>query len=182
MKIEDLKKFCSIDDSRHSLHEPFTIKAFTYATNGCIAVRVPQIAEVIQATRGLQPESIETLFSEIDPTTEYFSFVQNKLPKTKIREEECKDCNHDCPCCVCRESCEVCEGTGSYKMRESETIFIDGVPFDSFYLNLIQQLPGVVISRKCEDGKPMPFKFESGDGLLMPLRPGQKGTIKNFHK
>jgi len=46
MNADDLKKYCSKDETRPYLHEPFSRGEWTYATNGHIAVRVPKLADV----------------------------------------------------------------------------------------------------------------------------------------
>lgn len=102
-----------------------------------------------------------------------------------------------CPTCDHTSDCDDCDGTGQIRLAEGEPqewcqeCDGDGVDWRSpsgetryvviakntmiqlRYAAWIKSLPGHRISlaeRAKDDGRPLPFTFDGGDGLLMPVR------------
>lgn len=167
----DLKKFCGTDTWRTYLHEPFSRDEYTYATNGHIIVRVPRVAEIGEVPRILAPEKI---FAPLP--ADGWRTLRVALPPA-APPKECGACydgyEHDCPGCTCE--CYECKGTGLDEPNLSTEI--GGVIFDLKYIRMIAELPGVEIY--VTDGKsPTFFRFEGGDGALMPMLGGFENHVK----
>jgi hypothetical protein len=159
----DLQTFCIAKDSgRYSLESPFSRGDWTYATNGHIAVRVPRRADVDEGST-----SVERLGWAPSNAT-YVSAPRFELPRSP--EVDCEKCDgrgtkHDCPGCSCK--CEHCDGTAVEP--EKFTVGIGEGIFSAKFLRLILGLPGVELG-PIHSREPMPFRFEGGEGLLMPMR------------
>ncbi len=164
----DLKPFCSTDEFRPTLMQPWSRGAYTYATNGHILVRVARRDDV--------PENEEA--PDVEKTVEKArldeaSFV--RLPLIDLPPEEKSECQacegrgteHDCPDCTC--DCEVCNGSGEESSDLNSSVGLFGIPFAMRNARLILSLPGVEISRPQGHLSPMPFRFEGGIGMSMPL-------------
>lgn len=161
----DLKKFCGTEWSRKYFHEPFSRGEYTYATNGHIMVRVPRVAKIGEVPRTPNPDRIfapmpadgwRPLRGELPPIapTEECSYCYG----SGFLDEDEGDCGLDCL---------ECDGTGLVEPKVSTEI--GGVIFDMKYIRMIAELPGVEIV--ITDGKsPSFFRFEGGDGALMPMR------------
>jgi hypothetical protein len=98
-----------------------------------------------------------------------FSRVTFSPLPANLLPEKCWRCEgrghkHDCPDCRC--TCEYCDGTGKLS---PPTVRIGRVPFAALYVDLIQKLPGTEIGKPKHAPKPLPFRFEGGEGLLMPM-------------
>jgi len=64
-------------------------------------------------------------------------------------------------------TCENCGGSG--KVFEHKPIDVFGVMIADFYLSLVGDLPGVEIG-VFEPDHPVRFRFDGGDGLIMPRK------------
>jgi hypothetical protein len=179
----DLMKFCGIDDVREFLHTPFSDKDYTYATNGHVCIRVPLIEEWKDKTAPINPN--EKLFKDLG---RYRTFIPiPAVPETALFEQcpECRDTVNQCETCggsgeiECSEcnqirECEDCEGpcykcSGSGKVYTEKNTPIRISVFNQAYVWLISQLPNCQISIIEKNGMAY-FKFDGGDGCLMPLR------------
>lgn len=106
---------------------------------------------------------------------------------------ECERCGHECSGCDGKRVvpgspgddgytvCGVCGGTG---LREAMfPVVLRIAPdfhqmFDRAYLRKIAALPGVVFrGDRAEYGVPLRFKFDGGEGCLMPVRDPLMGRI-----
>jgi hypothetical protein len=162
----DLKPFCSTDETRYYINEPFTEGEWTCATNGHIIVRVPKID-------GVGPCQYEKMNTEkVMPETggiEFTALTEIAIPAVTFTV--CEACHgdqvHDCPGCEC--VCEECDGTGQISSDEHSTEFVRGVPFCRHYIRMLLTLPGIQIPVQPIAKQPMPFKFDGGEGALMPL-------------
>lgn len=150
---EQLLKFCAGSNSRYQwMSKPWSEGHYTYATNGCIIVRIPRISEIDE-----DPSSASAveLFAKSRPC-----LWVDLLPE--LSEPEYKECS------VCEgKGCDDCNGIGKYEVLAKTEI--DGIFFNNSYLRLIKNLPG------CKFGpvsgkKPAWFEFDGGDGFLMPMR------------
>jgi hypothetical protein len=76
--------------------------------------------------------------------------------------------HYDCASCHC--ACGFCSGTGKivgidYKLVEIEVAF-----YSPKYISWLQSLPGLELDRIPPGVKPLRFRFDGGEGLLMPCR------------
>jgi hypothetical protein len=162
----DLTKFCSDSERRPTLQKPFTFGDFTYATDGAICVRVQALPDAELATKS--SPAAHKLFDDIGGHS-FFGIEDLQFPRETHTTEDCDRCQHECPTCECWQGCEHCDGEGRVVRIESDPIVINGVPFDPHYIRLIKDLPSVEFAKEPKVGKAARFKFEGGDGLVMPL-------------
>lgn len=146
-KMIDLKKFCRKSHYAEILTEPFSDNDYTYASDGCIIIRVDKIPKIIKT--GIPGKAAE-LFEEnkineneiwIDPPK--FEIIERNCSKCKGTGKitVCEECegvgslefsnsynDYDVECKSCfgknikNEKCEACEGTGKYKEYSSPVI------------------------------------------------------------
>ena len=167
MTISELKRFCGRDPFRPYLDNPISRGEWTYATDGHIAVRVPRTEKTIDTPNYYPP--IETL-PFADAKTIFTPVPNIIFPETDMRE--CERCNgrgrqHDCPNCMCE--CENCAGTGME--YEQVSVGIGAAVFNAKYIALILRLPNLQFAAP-QKVDPMMFRFDGGDGLIMPMRGG----------
>lgn len=160
----ELMPFCSTEDSRKNLMNPWSRDGFTWASNGFILIRVayrdsvppnpkaPGVKEVMKCHVG-------AVFSELPSV---------KWPYTP-REDTCLSCRgrrfkHDCPSCYCK--CLQCEGTGLDYQPVSVTI--RGTAFSVRYIKMIIDIPGLEFyaSKKYLSNGYYPFRFQGGIGVI----------------
>jgi hypothetical protein len=147
---------------------PFSLNGHSYATNGHIAVRVPRRPDI--------PENKEAPSAERLPWD--FSRVKfGPLPQPELLSVTCGFCGglghkHECPDCRCE--CKHCNGSGKIiPPRNAVRVRIGKAVFAGQYIEWIQALPGLEIG-KPKPSRPLPFRFEGGEGLLMPVRGRQQ--------
>lgn len=164
----DLMPFCSRDSFRSaSIGEPFSREEWTYATNGHVMLRLPRRDDV--------PERADAPVAEkVWPTTPEPVF---RAPKVSIlpipKEVECNACEgrgtkHDCPDCAC--VCKTCGGTGHVSDDAKSAVRIGEIDIATRYARLLMTLPGLLISDPPKDAYVFQFRFDGGEGILMPLR------------
>jgi len=176
MSVE-LQKFCE-NATNCRIKRPFNKGPWTYATNGHIMIRVPLIA----GFRDDGPNAEKLYDDAMKADGECVAFAIPALPPVTIDSEECSKCNgsgskHDCPGCTCE--CEECEGAGEVKTNSDKAISVQigKVPFACEYIRLLGELPGLCLREPAEE-KALLFKFDGGEGMLMPLRTTRLKTIK----
>jgi hypothetical protein len=161
----DLELFC--DPTRREpggrdLSVPFSLNGHTYATNGHIIVRVAQRPAVPENKEAPNIEKLERLPWD-------FSRVKfGPLPECGPLDDKCLACagtghEHRCPDCRCE--CKFCDGSG----KRRPIVRIGKVAFNGQYVEWMRALPGLEIG-KPRRSRPLPFRFEGGEGLLMPRR------------
>jgi hypothetical protein len=162
----NLKPFCSTDQHRPYIMQPFSRGEFTYATDGRLMVRVPRRAEVPEVDTAPQAERV---FPK-PPATAFRPAAKVELPPpTSVECEICegRGMQHDCPDCTCE--CEPCDGTGKISSDVEVSLSIGGVPFGLRYVRPIMALPSLEIAVPVNGGKsPLEFRFDGGDGIIMP--------------
>lgn len=169
----ELDKYCGDDGFRTYLSEPFTVGEFSYATDGRIIVRVPKRDDVPGTVKiGI---AIEAPFKGIDKAQ--FGPLPHKPipPLPPSTEQDCDECDgrkteHDCPDCEC--PCHSCNGTGLEIITPQVSTTIRGGIFNLKYVALMLELPGVLVQSDWAGGaeEPMFFKFDGGDGAIIPRR------------
>lgn len=158
----DLKPFCGDNDIRYYLNEPFSEGEFTYATNGHILIRVPRRDDI--------PE--EKTMSDRAPKL-FVDFAMQKsldipeVPAPEMVDCECVTSNGDLSETEVLQKCEDCGGTFKVELW-GVGIDLGDSRFALRYLRLLKTLPNCKISPNGQ--KQAPFKFDGGDGLLMPMR------------
>lgn len=149
--------------------KPFTISPHTYATDGRIMVRVPEIhgADIIDARTTV---NVAYLFRDpVDLSRE----IQVADITVDAPMETCGRCDGDgkYECGTCgheHDPCPECAGRGE-KVPGSTRIKIGGAEFLFRYVRILKTLAGCSIVVNGMD--PAAFRFDGGDGLLGPVRP-----------
>jgi hypothetical protein len=172
MSNVDLQQFCGDETGISYLMRPWSFNDWSYATDSHIVVRIPRRAD--DAAAG--PDHPAALKAE-----KYFADLPGgdfvPLPAVTIPTDKTFDCDecggtgrdHLCPSCKC--VCEECGGTGTDKSPlGSISVGIGDFVIAAKYFLLLHQLPGCLISTRAIDDGPISFKFDGGEGLLMPLR------------
>ncbi len=168
MRLED---FCATeDDPRWRLHTPFTFGAWSYATDGAIAVRVPalpdypiagadhkiatRLAEIFE--RSTQAEPLQSLQVSDRSASEVCRNCQGKGTITECATccgqggdfndvdkewEDCIDCNGRGVFTGGGERCEECDGNGTLKWTAAARIGEYWIALD--YLALLELLPSL---------------------------------------
>lgn len=166
---EILKNFTG---ERIELSEPFTVGDFTYATNGAIMVRISKLHGFSAGNDG-HPKNIDVVWKQF-PTTET---EWTKLPEDDRDPivERCKKCygtgDHGCLVIGCEDThpCGTCGASGKVETDREE--IIEHRKFNARFLDKIAKLPNAKIAAKFGlERDPLPFRFDGGEGLLMPLR------------
>lgn len=173
----DLQPFCGTEETRFYLMKPFSRNGFTYATDGCIMVRValrPDIPDVDKAFNQDKPlEGVEAA-SFFRPSFE--------LPPAPAEMGECHTCSgrgydHDCPDCEC--ICEKCNGSGDMDPERRKSADIGPNTYSLHYARLMLSLPGIALAAlpSKPNDKPLLFRFNGGVGALMPMRGNREEHI-----
>jgi hypothetical protein len=169
----DLQQFCSTEKYRPYLHAPSSLGNFTYATNGHIIIRVKRLSNVPENSSF--PDT-ERLFAANYRDSEFRPMVSGTLPPLIIDEAEtCDACDgtgfqHRCPDCQCE--CSGCGGAGKVRTTSDNdtSVSINGAVFDIRYVRMLQSLPGTLIESLPRKEEAMSFRFDGGEGMLMPMR------------
>jgi hypothetical protein len=171
MSEVDLTWFCGKDDCRVYLNAPFSLGAFTYATDGHIIVRVARVDGVADIEAENMKRQLPTMFPE-RPTTPVVAIPD--VPA--MIEGECSCCRgegiHEIECHRETYDCKECDGTGRLMVEPGESryprIAVSNTWFAPKYLRLLKTLPNVELHPN--EQLPAYFGFDGGDGLLMPMR------------
>jgi len=163
----DLQPFCEPASSdRTAFKMPFSIGEFTYATNGKIIVRVPRRDDVPE--RDDAPKNASKLFDENKCAGNF-----QPLPDfPKPTRETCLKCEGGgrCRCDTCGDehSCGNCGGDGTVR-GEIVKVKIGDQIVSNHWLALIAALPNPTIANALQKDHALTFRFDGGDGLLMPM-------------
>ena len=199
--MKDIQKFCCVADPRSALRQLIRLGEYIYATNGHIAIRIPD------------DKSLEA--SDGEETAKYARHIDNFITKGRQLHfapfapdlpsaEPCLVCSGVGMVCVCSEcdgdgefdygthlyECKECDGSGAVQgvhpdthcwncdgLGEAPAVSLDylnGV-MAVRYARLIASLPGVEFAWSPElNDEELPrmghFRFEGGEGALMPMR------------
>lgn len=183
---QELIPFCSTDETRPSLRQPYTRGGYTYATDGRIAVRVPAIDGIpdrVPAIDGIpdveRAPDCEGVFRTLTPTDAPWQPIPTDLP-------ELPD-GHECPECNGRAEvrwsyrdkdgdkhersfeCPVCDGDGVIEGRPVPMPW-QGLTLDARRVAKFAALPGPVEFQAPSDPyEPVRVRFNGGIGLFMPM-------------
>lgn len=165
----DLQPFCGTEETQYYLMKPFSRDGFTWATDGCILIRVaqregiPDIEQKLNVSKPIENIDAKTFFTP--------SF---KLPPAPTETGPCPSCEgrgyaHDCPDCECE--CERCNAQGTLDSEILISTKVGGNFFSLKYVRQVLSLPGVEVSASADkNDAPLFFRFDGGVGVLMPLR------------
>ncbi len=194
MKI-NLQQFCSTEDIHTLFMAPFNIGEYTFATNRHVIARVPKIDEYDKHDVGITAESILEIIKQAEKATGLIPLVDWEKPDLK----ECGDCDgtgrvNVCTECkgvgelssVYAEPCEKCETSGVIPGTEKDCPYCKGkgkkFPFFkpsligngiyacAEYIVQIESLPNPRIGVSGTPEDVIPFSFDGGIGLLIPMR------------
>lgn len=193
----DFTSFLSKGEDRVKLETPVHIGQWTYFSNGRIAVRLPRLPDTTETDD--PPKIDKTFATEIDEREFTFAPLEKletrlrdcracdntgKTRDTKPCPEcegegtiNCSHCGHDHECNRCYGegtvlrsntsiTCPDCE-RAKHNVRVTQHLWIDGKYFEK-----IAALPNPMIGTALIGTEPraIPFRFDGGDGLIMPLR------------
>ena len=156
----NLKPFCAKPGGRYSLDAPFVIGGWLYATDGAVIVRIPATSEPDVGLERKVPRKLEAYLPTVADDATWHAF-----PKVK----ECLPCaGHgfiDVPCPTC--------GQDTKKMCECKATAIRLGPAEvaEYYASLIASLPGVQYVKPATANDIVRFRFDGGEGSVMPLQP-----------
>jgi len=188
--LELLKRFCSDRGEIHDMSEPYTIGAYTYASSNHIAVRVPVIREIMDNCEAPETDKLawhHAKANQFGPLPDY----------SLDQADPCQLCLGT----GLVKACPECEGEGlvvlenDYHTYTAESDFVcpdcEGQKLDLDFvvpyhkiglkardLELIKTLPGVEIAPPVIDVEnfiyePVMFRFDGGEGLVMPTTTGK---------
>lgn len=157
MNITELKRFCSTDDSRISIQAPWTHDGYTWATNGHILVRVPEMVDVPENT--FAPDCSKLLAKQPQAVT-WFLVPKCSMPAPLLCQW-CSGTSKDKR--NRRRKCNECKGSRTVE-NDIANLMVSGTCFAKRYLALIQ---GWKIA---PNGKgPAWIRHSDALGLLMPI-------------
>lgn len=196
MDEQTLLKFCAKSgEIRNYMTTPIRRNGFIYATNGHIAVCIPDdgsfsgentseipsfrfVHDAMEILADDQFKTIDVSMPEVEP-------CKTCGGTRKVRK--CGDCdgdgvfqhgNHDYECLECdgdgwvigegNQDCPDCDGTGSDKYQ---TVKVEHQHLAVRYVELMNTLPSVRLYTPPDNGKTCFFKFDGGFGAVIPCRP-----------
>lgn len=176
--VINLQQFCGREWPRPWLGKPFRFGNESIATNGHILVKVP--ARDGDAPPDKAPKTLDGYLTKIferAPDLTYSPAPPVTLPPEEApKVVECDDCDgrgydHDCPECTC--TCDACAGSGKQIVEEKVSTNFCGGLFRLDYVRQVVSLPDLKLAVGSSDfnkSVPLLFKFDGGEGALMPLR------------
>lgn len=192
--VTDLYSFCSKD--KPSTMQPWNDGDYTYASDMRLVIRVPSLAE--GQCRPDAPKNAAKLFLAgnkanwqallplPEPETTPCKYCNGKGKQFKA----CPDCGgsgkRHCDSCGNEHAdCRLCAGTGeSSEYKDATCLNCNGAgtlptlqivcigeqPVNVELLRMIHSLPGLEICNSLSDLEPLHFRFDGGEGLLMPVK------------
>lgn len=108
MTLEQIKKFCSLNDSREFLRRPFREGDYIVASNGHIAVRVA-ISEALSAIEPCAVEKAKVCFGDVIDKAFRHDMEFHPIPVLPPAKQ-CRQCRGTGKA----YKCESCEGNGEF--------------------------------------------------------------------
>jgi hypothetical protein len=173
-----------------NMSQPWSVGAFTYATNGHLAVRMPRVPEIPERKNVIMIE--ERLIWDHESLLDYLPLPPYDLEgRQRCSLCTCPECDgegeviaetdyneYEVTCKTCNGGelvpgdeegvpCRRCNGTG----KDFDFAVAWGAGFISAYLlEMIKDLPGVQLSPTGDGMTPWRFIFHGGVGLIMPRK------------
>lgn len=171
-KAAYLRAFCATTNERN-LDRPFSFGAWTYATDGVIALRVPRVDEIPNAG-AIDKDSTAAKVSAMPFPADSANGAPTNLCRFPIPTLPAK-IFEPCPERVtlgdatCPKTCPECGGTGRVSTVQRVTIGVHD--FGSEYLRAMKMfLRGVKTNQPMSGVGRLVFTFEGGSGLLQALK------------
>ncbi len=185
-----LEVFCG-EYEKHK--KPFSGGNYVYATDGRMALRVDKVRieatyeageyglkidELIEKAAKDKPIDFKADFELIPCRNCRATGLNRKCPDCEgTGVVECCECgqDRDCPDCDGNgsgdgEQCSDCGGLGK-KLKDDHTVLIEGLKVQSKFLcKIYQELKDVQLFADMGEYKMVYFKFDGGEGILLPLR------------
>ena len=172
----DLKKFCVVGGKGVRAHfsRPFSVAAWTYANNGWLCVRVPRRDDVPE-----RPETTKVgahLMREWDHDN---LDDWSEGPRPLADPPDCKSCGGTGSIRVeCADeisvSCPYCKGSGR---RQFVRLKWENRYLNDDLLRQIAELPGLAFSAVGQPAEVVRFRFDGGEGLMMPMTAPKPGDL-----
>lgn len=193
----DLDKFCH--STSESMKRPFTRGEYTYATDGHMIVRIPKLDSVEPNEKAPHVENLGWGFDSVERWVDPPLVSPSLLSDCYVcqgtgRQTPCPECFGDGLIEICTDhnsytvDCKTCDGEGSV-MGDAENcsqckgagkagetpIEWERGRVSAILLFKLGELPKVKLGVCGGDLDPIPFRFEGGDGYMMPMSlPGDK--------
>ena len=165
---ELLAQFCSQDDNKPHMQEPWSEDNSSYATDGHVIVctnRLTDVKENENAPKNISNAVFKLLFAQASNFVSiHSSFCQqvSQLPNYTA----CSTCqgSGSCSCHACNNdhNCGECQGIGA----KPTTLLAFGRTFKVKQLQLILALPNLNWDLTVDDAR-IPFKFTGGSGIIV---------------
>lgn len=174
----DLSPFCDPDAQRFAIQKPWTKDGVRYATDGRVAVRLDVPGQPDEMPEGRVP-NVDSVMPPVDG--EWLPWPEVEPCEACGGEEkiECRKCGGDgqcegCSCGTCHE-CGRCDGTGESDCDKcfgpgSFPAMFGDAELSRHYAFIVSKLPGVSYLPPIDSGSAVRFKFDGGDGAVMPMR------------
>lgn len=193
--MTDITRFCAINSYRGWMNKPFRREGFLYATNGHIAVRMPNDA-LVDVGEGDESGKVIALFEKCEQA-EYTWVAVPRVKASKNcthcdgagKTSECPDCDgkgefehgmYDYQCQRCdgagavppiigarAYTCEACSGSGIHWHDGAD---VAHAHYAKKYLHLIaEQFPGAEIGVPKDEMAAAMWRCGDVLGLLMPM-------------
>ncbi len=161
--IKELMPFCSTDETRPSICQPLNQDGATWATDGRVIVRVAEI-ELPPPAEGLKIPNVAEVWKQFQTDAQFSTMPELPAPFMK----PCTDCEGSGECPHCDRVCLECGGSGTYAAQQPT--MVGARQLDARFLRKIAALPNPSLAIAGEKIEPLSFKFDGGEGLLMPMR------------
>lgn len=162
----DLKPFCSVDSTREYLWTPFSFGDFTYATDGHIAIRVPN-REGEKGHPDAPAAKLATYFSRAKTLTVPLP-PANLPPPPDAYIFPCENCDGTGK--VDGYTCFPCDGDGEFYLGEKVTVQIGRANYAAKFIRLLYSLPNARVEPNPDPAGAIYFAFDGGDGLLVAYK------------
>ena len=192
-----LNEFCVKNDVREYMMRPLRREGFIYATNGYVAIRVPDDASV-DADSHDKMDKLPTAFNvDLDacelspmPALPELALCRACRGARVLYREACPSCdgngsfnigNHDYDCKACytrgtveaesveanKVTCDSCAGTGA---NGEQTMLIGASTYQLRMVTMVSALPNCMIKMPHSENESLHFRFDGGVGILLSRR------------
>lgn len=180
---QELIPFCSTDETRPSLGQPYTRGGYTYATDGRVAVRVAAIEGIPDVEKA--PDCEGGVFRGFPPSGAPWHPIPTDLPELP-EGPACPECKGTAEAQWSyrdrhgekyerRFECPVCNGEG-VTASDPVPMLWNGLRLNARFVAKFAALPGPVeFQAPSEPGGPVRVRFNGGIGLFMPMLPHGRG-------
>ncbi len=198
MKLSEFEKFCSVDKEKPMLTKSFNQGDYRYATDEYIVIRIlnTEACKILENEKLPNMDALKWDHSEITKWQSLTNIDSSMIDKCVFckgtgRVNVCHECDGDgevnaeteyssylCDCATCNgkgsigigdedsNECEDCEASGlnySYRFKVNNRLVVYR------QLKKIMTLPKLQIADYGEPNEIMRFKFDGGEGLIMPV-------------